>query len=139
MFITAPPDWFNAHGFRVYLGGNPIYHPTYENEVLAGSKTSQIQIRPSLEKGKYKVLWLLIFSEKDFVHGEITLPAHEVRDAFCVCQNILESKVQGHYIRRGRFLNIPMSGTGADGDPNISIFVSDEIREAATRLVGIKD
>lgn len=42
---------------------------------------------------------------------------------------------QGEFIRWGKYLNIPGPGTGHDGDANISIFVSDEIRDAVTALL----
>ena len=42
---------------------------------------------------------------------------------------------QGEFIRWGKYLNIPGPGTGHDGDANISIFVSDEIRDAVAQLL----
>ncbi len=45
------------------------------------------------------------------------------------------SAVQSKFIRWGNFLNIPCPGTGHDGDPNVSIYVTDEIREAVRKLL----
>lgn len=42
---------------------------------------------------------------------------------------------QGTYIRQGRYLNIPCPGTGGDGDPNVSICISDEIASAVKELL----
>lgn len=44
--------------------------------------------------------------------------------------------MQGKFIRIGKYLNIPGPGTGHDGDPNISIFVSPAIQGAVRELLG---
>ena len=41
----------------------------------------------------------------------------------------------GKFLRYERWLNIPCPGTGADGDPNLSIEVSQEITAAITRAI----
>ena len=45
---------------------------------------------------------------------------------------------QGRYIRQGSFLNIPCPGTGHDGDPNVSIYLTEEIREAIRQLLSLE-
>lgn len=42
---------------------------------------------------------------------------------------------QGIFIRHENYLNIPCAGTGRQWDPNISIYISDEIREAVRRIL----
>jgi len=42
---------------------------------------------------------------------------------------------QGKYIRYKNFLNIPCPGTGHDGDPNISIHLDDNIKDAIQKLL----
>ncbi|MBI4119168.1 MAG: hypothetical protein HY452_02815 [Parcubacteria group bacterium] len=46
-----------------------------------------------------------------------------------------DSAEQGKYIRWRNFLNIPCPGTGQDGDPNVSIHLDDEIRNAVQQLL----
>jgi hypothetical protein len=46
-----------------------------------------------------------------------------------------ESASQGRYIRWKRYLNIPCPGTGLDGDPNISIWLSEPIKNAVKELL----
>ncbi len=46
-----------------------------------------------------------------------------------------DSAEQGQYIRWRNFLNIPCPGTGHDGDPNISIRLNEEIKEAVRQLL----
>jgi hypothetical protein len=46
-----------------------------------------------------------------------------------------DSAEQGKYIRWENFLNIPCPGTGHDGDPNISIYLDEEIQDAVRQLL----
>jgi len=46
-----------------------------------------------------------------------------------------DSAEQGLYIRWGDYLNIPCPGTGHDGDPNVSIELDDQIKEAVRALL----
>ena len=43
--------------------------------------------------------------------------------------------VPGKFIRYERWLNIPCPGSGVDGDPNVSIELHDEIKDAVRRLI----
>ena len=42
--------------------------------------------------------------------------------------------VQGKFIRYGPCLNVPGPGTGNDGDPNISVYLTPEIKAAVKQL-----
>jgi hypothetical protein len=42
---------------------------------------------------------------------------------------------QGTFIRWKEYLNIPCPGTGQDGDPNVSVFVDEEIKAAVCELL----
>ncbi|MCC7004577.1 hypothetical protein IT397_01525 [Candidatus Nomurabacteria bacterium] len=42
---------------------------------------------------------------------------------------------QGKFIRWEKFLNIPGPGTGHDGDPNVSVEISDDIKSAVQTLL----
>lgn len=46
-----------------------------------------------------------------------------------------DSAEQGKYIRFKGFLNIPCPGTGHDGDPNVSIHLDEEIKDAVRQLL----
>jgi len=43
---------------------------------------------------------------------------------------------RGKFIRWSGYLNIPCPGTGHDGDPNVSIEVDDNMRQAVAQLLG---
>lgn len=42
---------------------------------------------------------------------------------------------RAHFLRYKNYLNIPCPGTSYDGDPNISIFISDEIKKEVEELL----
>ncbi|MBL7022215.1 hypothetical protein ISR92_02785 [Patescibacteria group bacterium] len=44
---------------------------------------------------------------------------------------------QTKYIRWKEYLNIPCPGTGGDGDPNVSVYLSEEIKWAVKNLLEI--
>lgn len=43
---------------------------------------------------------------------------------------------QGIFIRWRDFMNIPGPGTGGDGDANISVMITGEIKEAIKTILG---
>jgi hypothetical protein len=146
MVITMPPKWFNQHGLKMILGEreDSICAVIHEAEVVICSRVAKLQIRPCIKTWIYQVLWHITFSPNEFVRGEIRMHSSELWDAFDLSKNpqsILASEpdtdaaVQGRYIRVGRFLNIPTLGSGVDGDPNISVYISDEIQDAVRKLL----
>ncbi|HUX36048.1 MAG TPA: hypothetical protein VMV71_03385 [Candidatus Paceibacterota bacterium] len=52
---------------------------------------------------------------------------------------LLSSAEEGKYGRSGSYLNIPSPGTGHDGDPNISVYVTEEIRKAIAAILGFRE
>ncbi|MDD4290128.1 MAG: hypothetical protein PHH83_02510 [Patescibacteria group bacterium] len=46
-----------------------------------------------------------------------------------------ESAQQGKYIRWKEYLNIPCPGTGHDGDPNVSVYIEEDIEKAIKQLL----
>lgn len=145
MIVPMPPKWFHHHGFKLSLGGEPIIQATFGNEVVVNSNVAHLQIGPSMTRGIYQVLWCIAFSSNESVQGKICLTRNELKGAFLLLDSgeksvfaelfDADAGVQGHYIRKGKWLNIPAPGNGFDGDPNISVFVSDEIKEAVRKLI----
>lgn len=145
MHIPMPPSWFHHHGLELSLGGKPIIQVTHENEVVVDSNVAHLQIRPSITKGVYQVIWHIAFSSNESVQGQICLTHSELKEAFdlsstnekSVFAELLNADVgvQGHYIREGKWLNMPAPGNGFDGDPNISVFVTDDLQDAVRKLV----
>ena len=46
-----------------------------------------------------------------------------------------DEEVATVFVRARQYLNIPKRGDGENGDPNLSIVVTDEIQEVITRLL----
>lgn len=118
----------------MHLGAEPICQVTHDHEVVIGNKTARLQIRPSVNAGTYMIFWYIAFSAVEFVNGCLQMHSSDLRRAFILI-DIASTTLAGHYIRRGRFLKLPTRGASDDGDPNISVCLSDDIREAVARLL----
>ncbi|HWA64642.1 MAG TPA: hypothetical protein VG866_02240 [Candidatus Paceibacterota bacterium] len=77
----------------------------------------------------------VVFSHDDLIHAFLVDGHIEKTAGWMISQYGGSSAVQGKFIRYKEFLNIPGPGTGHDGDANISIEISDAIREAVEKLV----
>lgn len=150
MKIQMPPKWFNAHGLKMFLSRDHIVQDTQPWEVLIGNEVARIQIRHTSNFEAYKIFWSILLGFRQYVEGELRLSEAELKDAFNLGRgrNITnelaldflsefdgDAGVQGHYIRKGQFLNVPMPGTGLGGDPNVSVYVSEEIQKAVRKLI----
>jgi hypothetical protein len=92
----------------------------------------------------YWVYWFLVHSTGQ-IEGNIKMSRAEVRVAFGLAAQTedrtfakkfnADAASPGRFIRRGSYLNLPMPGTGVDGDPNISVYISPEIRLAIQALL----
>lgn len=78
-----------------------------------------------------------------FLHNECLKAAFGLVKKTSGYSDILRQKFRadcaeiGEYIRTGNYLNIPSPGSGADGDPNISVYITDEMRECVRKLTEI--
>ncbi len=79
------------------------------------------------------------------VRGRVSLTSKDLQCAFGLADDgasktkfgshEVEYGVPGKFARNGSFLNIPCPGTRFLGDPNVSIEVTDEIKEAVKKLL----
>jgi len=94
--------------------------------------------------------WLVVWKIRHGlaeVEGSVVLKFEKLLAAFGLSEEFREysgwlveqfgcdSACQGGFIRWKNFLNIPCPGTGNDGDPNVSIFISREIKDAVRKLL----
>ena len=136
------PRWFHPSGKNMRLGGYHICDLILREYILIGDRHNrQIQLWP-IRQG-FKLIWLIneTRSPRHF-RGEIVLDNDQLQLAFGLCRTVSngynghwDRKVQGLFIGRGPYLNFPGPGTGEDGDPNISVFVTEEIQDAVRKLV----
>jgi len=97
----------------------------------------------------------VIQSPQEKTNGSVIFPDQVLLAAFCLTDDpgvgvdwsqwLLDQyggdlAIQGRFIhwtsQHTTFLNIPCPGTGHDGDPNISLEVTPEIKDAIRQLVG---
>ncbi|MEK7080275.1 MAG: hypothetical protein AAB777_01990, partial [Patescibacteria group bacterium] len=139
------PEWWHHHGIKIRV--------TYKDAKAITMEGSAARLIIWLAnpgtKCPWSVEWRVIHSQTEQVNGVVRFSVEELLTAFGTSVIIqpshsqwmvdvygAECAFQGKYIRTGDFLNIPCPGTGHDGDPNISIELDDEIRDAVGQLIG---
>lgn len=145
---TVGPKWWHHHGMKI---GVQKVDREMRTVVLKAS-AAQLTISPfktTTVKGRWLVEWEVVQSMNEKVKGSIIFSREEIETAFGLSQKVPERwdqwliqqydahfAHQGKYIRRGNYLNIPCPGTGHDGDPNISIKLSEQICSAVQNILG---
>lgn len=139
------PSWFHRHGYKLAI-------ESFDPEKLAltlASTATQLIVTPH-GRGQFLVRWRITNSKSERAEGVIVFTTDRLKAAFMVpvtlpseYQQFLANYdathgVPGYFVRRGRFLNIPCPGTARDGDPNLSVFVSDDMIEAAKEITRLK-
>jgi hypothetical protein len=151
------PVWWHHHGCKIKIKSLNLI----SKELLLFSSTVFIRIclEQSVRKEAWGVAWHIthFYPTAEIASGKVLFSKNELKAAFCLGDDLgQESRdggmwlidayggdiaAQGKFIlythNFSNFLNIPCPGTGHDGDPNVSILVSDEIREAISKLVGL--
>lgn len=148
MAFGVGPDWYHHHGTKVGVDEKSVS----ATSVAFCSNAARLEIRLAGEKWmveweiKFEApnagVWGRVYMADETLCGAFGIPrAKEDRGArhssWLASRYRADSAVQGAYIRKGNYLNIPGPGTGHDGDPNISILLDDQIRNAVRRLIGI--
>jgi hypothetical protein len=137
----SAPKWFHPVGKKMQLGGYQIVTTLAKEFVLLGCKGHQVQIIPAGQA--FKLLWQIngTYPLRHF-QGEILFDSEQLQLAFNLCSTVSnghnsewDRKQRGLFIGKGPYLNIPGPGTGEDGDPNISVFVTEEVKEAIKQLL----
>jgi hypothetical protein len=132
------PAWWHLHGGKMEFD---------EKESREGStvvfRASAAKITIRLINGdKFEVTYWINNGWRGEINGLINMDRKALEAAFGLKDEMEDSSVgtikkygatvarQGIFIRWKEFLNIPSPGTGSDGDPNVSVFITDEIKEA---------
>ena len=146
--LSGIRNWFHRHGSKMKVSTVSLVKPS----ITIASNAAKIIIKEAFERQPSKRVvrnWEIFeFTPYDeVVRGRRLFSSEELAAAFCIAANSgdhgqqlidrygAHSAEQGLYIRWGNFLNIPCPGTGMDGDPNVSIFITDEIRDAVSNLL----
>lgn len=139
------PIWCHHHGSRMAVKELDLKKLL----LVIASSTAEVRIEGSEVNG-FKIQFNIVFSRGYGVVGIVYMKIGDLLSAFGLQdeigiygQGLLDNyggdcANQGKYIRYKDFLNIPGPGTGHDGDPNISIHLDDEIKDAVQKLLNAK-
>jgi len=138
------PIWFHAHGSKMEI----VAHD--KNTISIRSNAASLLIRRSLVGVvDYLVEWN-IDHDPGFTKGNVWMTGSELASAFGLSDNMGDfgewliarfggtTAAEGKFIRYKKFLNVPCPGTGNDGDPNISIMINNNIREAICHILAAR-
>jgi hypothetical protein len=145
---THYPIWWHRHGIKIHV----LECDPEKKFLMMGSKAADLRFRQlfvrSLNEGRWLVEWCIRQSPLESVHGTVLFTDRELALAFRLAAEMIpdESKhlasrysadraVQGKFIGKDEYLNIPCPGTGDNGDPNISLYNTNEIAEAVGKLL----
>ena len=151
----GPPAWFNNHGFKMELQKPDLFNGGRCDLIIGNGVVALVRIMRVGQRPKYLVDWRVVHSgglDNPHTSGRIEIDRTELVQMFCISDEVSEETdqwlidhyggtvaTQGKFLRDRKYLNIPCPGTGHDGDPNVSIFVSDEIRNAVAWMLARHD
>lgn len=133
------PWWWHHHGIGMRLRETDLIAGKI---VIAGSAAEVIIARGSSDS--YSVDWKVIHYEpiQEQASGRVWMNRWQLSVAFGLEDWVDEFSewlidryggtvaCRGTFLRYEKYLNIPCPGTGYDGDPNVSIMLDEEIKEA---------
>lgn len=132
--IDGIPVWFNIHGMNMKIQGS-----LKEHIVSIGNNSAKIVITKS--SSGYIVEWGIGHTTKtpikEIMHARSWFGDDDLAEAFGLNREYVFSIFIGKFVRRGNFLNVSCPGSGDDGDPNISIYLTSEIKRAISRLLSL--
>jgi len=150
--VSQPKSVHNARSLPIWFhhrGSKMEFVVQDENTVNIRSKAASLLIRRSLVGVDYLVEWN-IDHDPGFTKGNVWMTESELASAFGLSDNMGDfgewliarfggtTAAEGKFIRYKKFLNVPCPGTGNDGDPNISIMINNNIREAIRHIFFVR-
>ncbi len=132
------PDWFHPHGARMEIAKRR------SRTIILASDASRIEV--SFKNNIWVVWWTVQYDKESACSGVVIFSAEELRSAFGLSELsfaasdwikkwMADCASEGRFIRYRRFLNITGPGNGRKGDPNVSLYVTDGIRQAVSDLL----
>ena len=153
LMVMGHPDWWHNRGHKMKLKLIDRRRFTLKIEGSA----AMVEIRRIIpivasEKPGWLVSWEVIqhVAHDEVVHGKRLFSDDELAAAFGLSGNMgrygtwvierygADVAEQGTYIRYRNFLNIPCPGTGHDGDPNVSVYIDEDILDAVSGFLRSK-
>ena len=143
----SPPKWWHHHGTKL----SPTEHIAWQWQTIESKAAKLVVSRQGKEwilewgiehlGGKVKGSIIVSTTSLKLMFG-LRLPLDELTDMqasrWMLEDYGAECGFQREFIRWGRYLNLPHPGTRQDGDPNLSLYVTEEIQEAIWFLINEK-
>ena len=139
------PIWWHHHGSKMRVKTKGIQNDFL---VIQGSAAEVVISRAADANDGWYVVWKINYTSDTGVSGRTWFSSDNLAQAFGLWNGISHCgsewmirryggtiAEQGRYIRYKKWLNIPGPGTGHDGDPNVSIELTEEIRKAIKELI----
>ena len=134
------PIWCHHHCGKMKLLAVGLFNDIL---IIQGS-AAELVIRK--RRTSWAVEWKIIYSPSEQTKGRTIFSDQQLMAAFGAISSteghsewLIQryggtSASQGRFIRYQNWLNIPCPGTGHDGDPSISIELTDDIKKAVWKL-----
>ncbi len=143
------PVWFHHHGSKINVAHLYISLDGQHKQLILRGSAAELHISRVIIANViyWQVEWTIVQSQIERIIGSVIMTYQTLAAAFGLGSSdndtgqwLLDrfggdAAKQGQFIRWANYLNIPGPGTGHDGDPNISIEVSEKILKAVGELL----
>ena len=141
--MAGVPRWWHHHGFKVHV--ESLSEP--KRRLKLSASAVDLLIGGAAGDDEWFFEWEVRHGTLESVTGRVFMTDSMLAAAFGLLSYTqpgsewllqeydADCAGQGCYIRFRGWLNIPCPGTGHDGDPNISIRIDTDIRDAARSLL----
>lgn len=135
------PKWWHPHGIKMVMRARAKREP-----LIIESGVARLEIKRS-SGGGCMAKWRIVHELSSHVDGEVFMTEKEFKQAFGLSGMTEDSGKEmlseyggtaaspGVFIRFEEWLNMPCPGTGHNGDPNISLKITHEIKKEAMRFI----
>lgn len=128
------PNWFHPHGMK--LGSGEVELMEDSSKVLIETSAARLVIRRT--RGVCGIYWLvnyrITFEFDSWIERNLVFSTEQLSNAFLLENSSIQSE-EGYFFREGRHLNLTAPGTGRDGDPNLSLYLSDDFVQILSTLI----
>jgi hypothetical protein len=135
------PKWWHPHGIKMIMPKRQK-----RGHLIMESGAAHLEISKN-SGGGCTADWKIRHTMSSVVNGSIFMTEKEFKQAFGISEQTDEfgddilaeyggsSARAGVFIRYQDWLNLPCPGTGHDGDPNISLKLTEEIKKEAKSFI----
>jgi len=141
--LPSPPHWWVSHGGKMEVKRRSNLR------LLLKSSTSELELSRDDGSGTFTVFYRLHHGSGSTEHQINGLHETEVKEMFALenggrsdyqifapLTTYADAALPGAYCRQAGYLNIPHPGAGKQGDPNLSVHITEEIRTAVQDFLG---